>query len=57
MLQRAAITPSPVHDVLPIVHGVRCSPSQPLDAEAHAFIGRRFGITLAVYVTYRFVKT
>src|SRR5262245_60224217 len=42
-LQRAAISPSPVHDVPPIVHDVLRSPGQPLDATTRAFMEPRFG--------------
>jgi peptidoglycan hydrolase-like protein with peptidoglycan-binding domain len=42
-LQRAAINPSPVHDVPPIVHEVLRSPGQPLDAAARAYMEPRFG--------------
>jgi hypothetical protein len=42
-LQRAAINPSPVHDVPPIVHDVLRSPGQPLDAETRSFMEPRFG--------------
>jgi hypothetical protein len=41
-LQRAAITPSPMHDVPSIVHDVLRSPGQPLDAATRAFMGSRF---------------
>ncbi len=41
-LQRAAINPSPVHDVPPIVHEVLRSPGQPLDAGTRAFVEPRF---------------
>src|SRR5574341_43994 len=40
-LQRAAIGPSPVHEVPSIVHEVLCSPGQPLDAATRAFIEPR----------------
>ncbi len=42
-LQRAAISPSPVHDVPPIVHEVLRSPGQPLDAKTRALMEPRFG--------------
>ena len=42
-LQRAAISPSPVHDVPPIVHEVLRSSGQPLDAATRAFMEPRFG--------------
>jgi hypothetical protein len=42
-LQRAAISPSPVHDVPPIVHEVLRSPGQPLDTATRAFMETRFG--------------
>jgi hypothetical protein len=42
-LQRAAINPSPVHDVPPIVHEVLRSSGQPLDAATRAFMEPRFG--------------
>jgi hypothetical protein len=42
-LQRAAINPSPVHEVPPIVHEVLRSPGQPLDAATRAFMEPRFG--------------
>jgi outer membrane protein OmpA-like peptidoglycan-associated protein len=41
-LQRAAINPSPVHDVPPIVHDVLRSPGQPLDAATRSFMEPRF---------------
>jgi hypothetical protein len=41
-LQRAAIRPSLVHDVPPIVHEVLRSPGQPLDAATRAFMEPRF---------------
>ena len=41
--QRAATTPSPVHDVPPIVHEVLRSPGQPLDSLTRAFMEPRFG--------------
>jgi len=43
MLQRAAINPSPAHDVPPIVHEVLRSPGQPLDPATRAFMEPRFG--------------
>ena len=43
VLQRAAINPSPVHDVPSIVHEVLRSPGQPLDAATRAFMEPRFG--------------
>jgi hypothetical protein len=43
MLQRAAINPSPVHEVPPIVHEVLRSPGQPLDVMTRAFMESRFG--------------
>lgn len=42
-LQRAAINPSPAHDVPSIVHNVLRSPGQPLDAATRAFMEPRFG--------------
>lgn len=42
-LQRAAISPSPVHDVPPIVHEVLRSPGQPLDTATRSFMKPRFG--------------
>jgi hypothetical protein len=42
-LQRAAINPSPVHGVPPIVHDVLRSPGQPLDSSTRAFMEPRFG--------------
>ena len=42
-LQRAAVNPSPVHDVPPIVPEVLRSPGQPLDAATRAFMEPRFG--------------
>ncbi len=42
-LQRAGISPSPVHEVPPIVHEVLRSPGQPLDAVTRAFMEPRFG--------------
>lgn len=42
-LQRAAINPSPVYDVPPIVHEVLRSPGQPLDPATRAFMEPRFG--------------
>ena len=42
-LQRAAISPAPVHEVPPIVHEVLRSPGQPLDAGTRAFVEPRFG--------------
>ncbi len=41
-LQRAAINPSPVNEVPPIVHGVLRSPGQPLGAATQAFLEPRF---------------
>jgi len=43
MLQRAAISPSPVRDVPPVVHDVLRSPGQPLDAQMRAYMEPRFG--------------
>ncbi len=43
MLQRAAVNPSPVHEVPPIVHEVLHSPGQPLDAQTRSFMEPRFG--------------
>jgi hypothetical protein len=43
ILQRAAINPSPVHDVPPIVHEVPRSPGQPLNAATRAFMEPHFG--------------
>jgi hypothetical protein len=42
-LQRVAISPSPVHEIPPIVHEVLRSPGQPLDAATRAFMEPRFG--------------
>ncbi len=42
-LQRAAISPAPVHEVPPIVHDLLRSPGQPLDAGTRAFVEPRFG--------------
>ncbi|MFL5801928.1 MAG: DUF4157 domain-containing protein, partial [Roseiflexaceae bacterium] len=42
-LQRAAVNPSPVHAVPPVVQDVLRSPGQPLDAGARAFMEPRFG--------------
>ena len=42
MLQRAAISPAPVHDVPPIVHEVPRSSGQPLDAATRAFMAPKF---------------
>lgn len=42
-LQRAAIRPSSVHEVPPIVHEVLRSPGQPLDTATRAFTEPRFG--------------
>jgi hypothetical protein len=42
-LQRAAINPSPVHKVPPIVGDVLRSPGQPLDVQTRAFMEPRFG--------------
>lgn len=42
-LQRAAINPSPVHAVPPIVHEVLRSPGQPLDTAPRSFMESRFG--------------
>ena len=43
MLQRAAINPSPVHEVPSIVREVLRAPGQPLDAGTRAFVEPRFG--------------
>ena len=43
LLQRAAISPSPVNEVPPIVHEVLRSPGQPLDAGTRSFMEPRFG--------------
>ncbi len=43
LLQRAAVNPSPVHDVPPIVREVLRSPGQPLDAATRSFMEPRFG--------------
>jgi len=51
-LQRAAISPSPLHEVPPIVHEVLRSPGQPLDAETRAFMGPRFGHDFSRIPTY-----
>ena len=51
-LQRAAINPSPVHDVPPIVHEVLRSPGQPLDAATRAFMEPRFGHDFSRIPTY-----
>jgi hypothetical protein len=42
-LQRAAVNPSPVNEVPPIVHEVLHTPGQPLDAQTRAFMEPRFG--------------
>lgn len=42
-LQRAAVSPSSVHEVPPIVHEVLRSPGQPLDVATRAFMEPRFG--------------
>ena len=42
VLQRAAVNPSPVHEVPPIVHEVMRSPGQPLDSTTRAFMDPRF---------------
>jgi hypothetical protein len=42
-LQRAAVRPSPVGAVPPIVHDVLRAPGQPLDAATRAFMEPRFG--------------
>ncbi|MFL5801675.1 MAG: DUF4157 domain-containing protein [Roseiflexaceae bacterium] len=42
-LQRAAVNPSPVHAVPPVVQDVLRSSGQPLDAGARAFMEPRFG--------------
>jgi hypothetical protein len=42
-LQRAAIDPSPVHQVPPIVHEVLRSPGQSLDVSTRALMETRFG--------------
>jgi hypothetical protein len=42
-LQRAAISPSQVHEAPAIVHEVLRSPGQPLDAGTRAFVEPRFG--------------
>ncbi len=42
-LQRAAINPTPVHKVPPIVHEMLRSPGQPLDAQTRAYMEPRFG--------------
>ncbi len=46
-LQRTAVSPSPVNDVLPIVHEVLRSPGQPLDSATRAFMEPRFGYDLS----------
>jgi hypothetical protein len=43
MQQRAAVSPTPVNSVPPIVHDVLSSPGQPLDAGTKAFMEPRFG--------------
>jgi peptidoglycan hydrolase-like protein with peptidoglycan-binding domain len=43
VLQRAAVNPSPAHDVPRIVHEALRSPGQPLDAATRAFMEPRFG--------------
>lgn len=42
-LQRAAVNPALVNEVLPIVHEVLRSPGQPLDAATRTFMEPRFG--------------
>jgi hypothetical protein len=42
ILRRAAIGPSPVHEVLPTVHEALRSPGQPLDTTTRAFMEPRF---------------
>lgn len=42
-LRRAAVSPSPLHEVPSIVHEVLRSPGQPLDAATRAFMEPRFG--------------
>lgn len=42
-VQRAAISPAPVHEVPPIVHEVLSSPGQPLDTATRSFMEPRFG--------------
>ena len=46
VLQRAAINPSPVHEVPPIVHDVLRTPGQPLDPATRMFIEPRFSAQL-----------
>jgi Domain of unknown function (DUF4157) len=43
MMQRAAVSPSPVNNVPPIVHDVLSSSGQPLDTGTRAFMEPRFG--------------
>jgi len=43
ILQRAAVNPSSVNTVPPVVHDVLHSPGQLLDAGTRAFMGQRFG--------------
>ncbi len=43
ILQRAAVNPTPVHHVPPLVHDVLRSSGQPLDATTRAFMEPRFG--------------
>ena len=43
ILQRAAVTPAPVHNVPPVVHNVLRSPGRPLDAGTRSFMEPRFG--------------
>lgn len=43
VLQRAAINPSPLHEVPPVVHEVLRRPGQPVDAATRAFMEARFG--------------
>jgi hypothetical protein len=43
LLQRAAINPSPVYEVPPIVHEVLHSPAHQLDRNTRAFVEPRFG--------------
>ncbi len=51
-LQRAAIRPSPVHDVPPIVHKTLHSPGQPLNAGTSPFMKPRFGHDFSAVRTY-----
>jgi len=53
VLQRAAISQTPVHEVPPVVHEVLRSPGQPLDAETRAYMEPRFGFDFSGVRTHR----